>query len=85
VDALEKSSPEKVYLWCPLTNVCGLLPPVPIREVNFQFPFEINREGMIVLLGQDLSNKLLLDFSEDEGRRTMEVELSGPQWGAIEF
>jgi len=59
---------------------------VPLQEINFHFAFDINREGIFSLLTGDLRNGLLLDFSEEAvGVRTLEIELSGENWGLANY
>lgn len=75
-----------VYIWTPLSNVCGLLRPVHLSEVNFGFEFDINPEGILVILTSDLVDKLLLDFSDnDAAERVIEIETSGPRWGTMRY
>lgn len=80
---LDRSNPSGVYIWTPRTGVCGLLPPVPISEFNFGFPFELNADGMLKLVTADLADSLVVDLEDSNGRRTAQLELSGPNWGHV--
>ena len=80
---LREADETNVYVWTPSSTMCGLLPPVPLRSVNFGFPFEVNPEGIISLTTANLSDCLILDFSEERSGRVVEVEAMGPKWGAI--
>jgi hypothetical protein len=60
--------------------------PVALAKVNFAFDFVMNPEGILVVLTADLSDKMLLDYSEDRVQGQMlELEISGPHWGPAEF
>jgi hypothetical protein len=82
---LQKNS-SSVYIWTPRTNSCGLYSVESIDAVNFNFPFNINAEGILVLLSVDGKDKLLLDFyKSDEGKQVVEIEVSGKNWSSAEF
>lgn len=56
--------------------------PVSLLEIDFGFSFDINDDGMVSILGVDLKNELILDFSKnDRDEERLEVELSGGDWG----
>lgn len=80
---LHELNPSYVYVWMPLSNVCGVLPPVAISDINFDFDFALNPEGVLVVLTTDFSDKMVLDFSDaDGGGKVLEVEVAGQNWGA---
>jgi hypothetical protein len=75
-----------VYLWTPLSNVCGVLRPMPLAAVDWGFDFDLIPEGILVILTADVSDKMLLDFSDTrDGRRELEVEVAGQHWGRARF
>lgn len=78
---LSKRNPGGVFVWTPRTRACGLLPTVPITEVNFGFPFSVNSEGMLQLVSKDLEDDLVLDFEEVGDTKVVQGELSGKNWG----
>ena len=78
-------NPTPVYVWTPLSNVCGLLRPVALSDVNFGFDFNLSAEGILVILTADLSDKLLLDYSEESDEQKLEIELSGEHWGTARY
>src|SRR5256885_2239407 len=47
VDALEQLNPTPVFIWTHLSNICGLLRPVPLTSVNFGFDFDLDPEGIL--------------------------------------
>lgn len=76
----------KSLYWTPRTNGCGLYSVESIDAVNFNFPFNINAEGILVLVSVDAQDKLLLDFyKSDEGKQMVEIEVSGKNWSSAEF
>lgn len=83
---LYESCSEKVYIWTSKTNSCGLYKIDNIDAVNFSFPFNLNTQGVVVFLSENIKNKLLLDFYIDSsGEKIIEVESQGLQWGAIKY
>ena len=75
-----------VYIWTPASNHCGVLRPVPLKTFNITFPFDLNPEGIVVILTTDLHDQLLLDYSQDNrDEKTLEVEASGKRWGSIPY
>ena len=74
----------RIYLWTELANTCGAVWLDSILDFNFEFDFEIDANGVFALESEDLRQKLLLDFSEVESGKLLEVEVSGDVWGAIE-
>ena len=81
-----QTNDDQVYLWTSKTNSCGLYKVDSISHVNFSFPFEINKEGVLVFLTADVNDKLLLDFTiDDAGKKVIEVETQGLNWPSVEF
>ncbi len=86
VDALQKANPSPIYVWTPLSNVCGLLRPVPLLDVRFNFEFTALPDGILVILTADFQDQMLLDFSEgNHAEQLLEVEVSGAQWGQTKY
>lgn len=86
VQRLAEVNPSDVYLWTPASNVCGVLHPIPMQLVNLGFPFDLNPEGVTVILASDLQDQLLLDYSVgDDGERLLEVEVGGEHWGRVTY
>lgn len=75
-----------VFLWTPLANSCGVLRPVPLSDIRWEFDYALFPEGILVILGADLEDQLLLDFSEDpQGERVVEIEGAGRHWGEVKY
>lgn len=86
VEKLNEENSNKVYIWTENSNRCGLFAANNIKEVNFEFPFDVNSEGIIVLLSENIEDKMLLDFYLDvNGQQMLEVELQGRCWSFIAF
>lgn len=86
IERLIEANPNDVYLWTPASNLCGLLLPTPLKTFRTTFPFELNPEGIIVILTDDLHDQLLLDYSLGEhDEQLLEVEVSGERWGSITY
>lgn len=86
IEALYQANDSEVYIWTKRTNVCGLYKIESIRNINIDFPFEINDEGILVFLSADFKDKLLLDFSLDSnGNKILEVEMQGQNWSDINY
>jgi hypothetical protein len=74
-----------VYLCLPLARVCGLPPVAPLVDINFDFDFDASPDGILVVITADLGDKLLLDYSEDDGARWVDVEVSGERWSKARY
>lgn len=86
IDALYQANDSEVYIWTKRTNVCGLYKIESIRNINLDFPFEINNEGILVFLSADFKDKLLFDFSLDSnGNHMLEIEMQGQNWSDINY
>lgn len=86
IESLYKANGERVYLWTSKSNDCGLYSVGCIKDVDFSFPFELNTEGMLVLLSLDINDKLLLDFYIDScGSKVIDIEAQGLNWTNIKY
>jgi len=73
------SSP--IYIWTPRTNICGTYEINSILEFNFEFNFNVNSEGIIVILAKNFEDQMTLDFSIDENNNELlEIEVVGDNW-----
>jgi hypothetical protein len=84
--SLRNANSRPVYIWTDRSDSCGLYKVESIDQVNFAFPFDINSNGVVTFRTEDFSDKLLLDFSEDDlGERILEVELTGKHWSLVQY
>jgi hypothetical protein len=84
---LHRVNASPVYIWISKTNSCGLYAISSLLQFNFDFPFDVIREGIIGLLSSDLSDTLTLDFSYDEKsfKYELEIDIFGDHWALIEY
>jgi hypothetical protein len=81
IESLFLTNQSEIYIWTHRTDLCGLFKIPSIKKLNIDFPFEINREGILLFLTADYRNRLLLDFSISEnGEKILEVEVQGDDW-----
>ena len=85
VERLANANSSDVYLWTPASNICGVLRPIPLRTVRLAFPFNLNPEGIVVILTSDLADQLLLDYSTEVDEQLLQVEVSGKHWGGVTY
>jgi hypothetical protein len=84
--ALSNSNKSSVYIWTNRSNFCGLYKIPSIKMFDFSFPFDVNPDGLVVFLSEDINDQLLLDFSYDsKGQEVLEVELKGRHWPFIKY
>jgi hypothetical protein len=82
--SLGKANRNPVYVWTKRSNLHGLCKIDVINSIDFSFPFDINPDGIIVFLTEDLNDKLLLDFYRDsEEREMLGIELQGKHWTSV--
>lgn len=86
IENLKDSNGAPVYVWTPLSNVCGLLRPVPLSSVSFGFGFDINDDGLISIVASDCIDRMVLDFYVDGQQREMlSLDVSGEHWGTVRY
>jgi hypothetical protein len=83
IRALESAHPGRVLLWTPLASACGLPKSVALAEIDFGFSFDLNPEGILEVLTEDLENRLILDYAMEGNRAMLEVEVSGLHWAGV--
>lgn len=54
---------------------CGTLKINKLQDFNFDFSFRSEHSGLISLISEDLSEKIILDFSEENGVEYLEIEI----------
>nr|WP_001001499.1 hypothetical protein [Leptospira interrogans] len=74
-----------IYIWTEFSNDCGVYRIPSILDFNSHFAFEVNADGLIQLLSENLDDELIFDFTEDNNERLLEVELSGANWIQVEY
>ncbi|WP_078127461.1 hypothetical protein [Leptospira alexanderi] len=74
-----------IYIWTEFSNDCGVYRIPSILDFNSHFVFEVNTDGLIQLLSENLDDELIFDFTEDNNERLLEIELSGANWIQVEY
>lgn len=70
-----------VMLFTPASRQCGFIQVPSINHINYQFPFDINSDGILSFIASDLSNRLLFDFfKSSSGVETVQIEIEGVAW-----
>jgi hypothetical protein len=86
ITSLNEANSSPIYIWTNRSNFCGLHKINSIGMVDFSFPFDVNQEGIVVFLTEDINDKLLLDFScNAQGEEILEVESQGKNWSLIPY
>lgn len=74
------SSSDGIYIVTDYSNYCGALFLNSICEFNSNFNFSDEHAGIVTIISQDLENELVLDFSEEDHRQILEIEVYGKIW-----
>lgn len=86
VESLSLACSSPVYVWTPRTLDCGALLLPSLKAVHFDFDFTINQEGILTFATEDMTNRLLLDFSEGDDRaRRVTSETQGACWYTVPY
>lgn len=70
----------KVLLSTTHSKDCGLLQINSLKDFNVNFEFSNEHSGLITIVLKDLSNKLILDFYEENQELYLEIESYGDDW-----
>jgi hypothetical protein len=63
------------YVFTSLSINCGVVKIDSLFDFNFNFPFNALASGVITITKSDLSKEILLDFSEENGIKYLEIEV----------
>jgi hypothetical protein len=81
IENLAARLPMPVMLFTPSSRLCGFIQVPSVNHINFQFPFDINSDGILSFIASDLSNRLLFDFfKSSSGVETVQIEIEGVAW-----
>ena len=71
---------DPVYMSIGYSNMCGLVMIERISLFNSDFEFNDEHSGLIVLYDKSTSNKLVIDFYEEDCMLFYDLQLFGEQW-----
>ncbi len=81
VDRLYALNMSPVLIWTELATTCGPMRIGSITDVNFDYGFDANAIGRVMLTTIDGADRLILDWGEDDGgRRILDIDIIGKQW-----
>lgn len=81
VERLYALNMSPVLIWTEFATTCGPMRIGSITDVNFDFGFDANAIGRVMLTTLDGSDRLILDWDEDDdGRRILNIDFIGKQW-----
>jgi hypothetical protein len=83
IDNCLRLQPGKVYAFTDYSKDCGAAVLNDLKCLNPIFAFNAEHTGIISILSQDLANKLILDFYEENNKLFLEVEALGSLWGEV--
>lgn len=84
IKSLREANGSPVYLWVSYAEDCGLLLLPSIEDMNFDFSFDVDGNGVMSLETKDLSDRLLLDFfKDDDGSERLTIRVQGEHWKDI--
>ena len=72
-NTLEMNAPYLMYLSYSLD--CGLMRLSSLYDFNFNFSFYDEHAGIIIFTREDKKEKILLDYSEDNNKEIIEIEV----------
>lgn len=84
IQELIEANSSPIHIWTLPADVCGLLQTSSLRDIHFDFPFDLSKNAIVTFSTIDGSDRLSLDFWEDDaGDRWLSVEFSGANWGNV--
>ncbi|MGI6339278.1 MAG: hypothetical protein ACOXZV_07885 [Bacteroidales bacterium] len=83
LNALESVRNGKIILFTEYSKYCGALLLNSFNDINYDFSFDDEHSGIVSILSENLNDKLLLDFYEEDGSFFIEVETQGHLWNCI--
>jgi len=66
---------EKYILWIEYANDCGALKLETLNYFNFEFPYNVSKNGIITLTRIDYKYKILLDFYDEDDIQYIDIEI----------
>jgi hypothetical protein len=86
IENLDENKRSPIFIWSKGANSCGLFQVSSLLEINFDFEYEIDGNGVFIFTSADLQDQLLVDFYENnEGQRKMKIEIYGNLWSKTNY
>jgi hypothetical protein len=70
-----KNFNEEYYLFTSLSKECGVAELDSLNDFNFNFDFKDEPSGILTLVNYSITNKILLDYYEEDNIEYLEVEI----------
>lgn len=70
-----KNFNEEYYLFTSLSKECGVAELESLNDFNFNFDFKDEPSGILSLVNFSITNKILLDYYEEDNIEYLEVEI----------
>lgn len=86
VVALAQANGEPILIWSELSNDFGPIKLNSLLDVDFSFSFDVLPEGIVAIVTEDGSDKILLDWEDDKDcGPIITVELLGERWSKVKY
>lgn len=78
-----KKPPDKAYFYIDFSKDCGITFIDSLLMIKTDFSFSSEHAGIIVIISEDLNNKIVLDYYEENEDSIIEIELCGEEWSKV--
>jgi len=86
LENLKDANSSPIYVFSPRTADCGAFLLSSLGEINRDFDFTLNSEGILAFLTKDVEDRLLLDFFvSPAGEQRLKIETQGVNWGGVAY
>jgi len=83
---ITRGNASAIHIWTPDTIVCGILTVPSLLSLRWDFPFDINPEGILSFVASDLRDRLVVDFFYgDEHEERLRLEVFGDRWSRVPY
>lgn len=85
LETIKKIDSSKIFVSLGYTEFCGIASIRNIGQFNPDFSYEDEHSGLIVLYSEDLNNRLIIDFYDENDQHFYDLEIGGSSWTIVEF
>lgn len=83
---LQAANHSPIHVWTSDSIDCGVWTASSLAAIDWSFAFDALEDGVVVLLANDLQDRLLLDFfRSDDGEAMVRVEAQGANWASVRY